>query len=250
MTELETNNFLALLPLKNVVILPKSIIPIIVGRAASIEAVEQSMRQNKTIFITAQKHPDVEQPTEADVYQVGTRSQILQVMRMPKGTLKILVEGISRCKIVSTDYSEKFMQVTCEDMPTHFIENELELEAIWRQLKALYTKYTQYNTKAPADLFANVRTHEDIDNITDTIAVHINLSFDERQEILELADLAERMLRISGLLKREMEILETEERIRGRVQTRFIYQYFYKKNNFGYGNRRQFLISYKKGFIC
>ena len=89
---------LALLPLKNVVILPKSIIPIIVGRASSVAAVEYSLRHNKSIFITAQKHPDVEQPTEDDVYTYGTRSIILQVMRMPKGTLKILVEGICRAK--------------------------------------------------------------------------------------------------------------------------------------------------------
>lgn len=215
----EKNNFLALLPLKNVVILPKSIIPIIVGRASSIEAVEQSMKNNKSIFITAQKHPDVEQPTEADVFTVGTRSTILQVMRMPKGTLKILVEGISRAKVVETDYSENFMQVTCEDMPTEYKENNLELEAIWRQLKTLYNKYAQLNTKAPSDLLTNIKATEDMDNIADTIAVHINLSFSERQEILEQADLAERMIRICGYIKREIEILETEERIKGRVQT-------------------------------
>lgn len=215
----QKNNFLALLPLKNVVILPKSIIPIIVGRASSIEAVEQSMRNNKSIFITAQKHPDVEQPTAEDVFTVGTRSTILQVMRMPKGTLKILVEGIARASIVETDYSEAYMQVTCEDMPTIYLDNTIELEAIWRQMKTLYTKYSQLNSKAPADLLSNVKSKEDMDNIADTIAVHINLSFDERQEILELADLAERMIRIAGFIKREIEILETEERIKGRVQT-------------------------------
>src|SRR5437870_5439996 len=91
-------SFLALLPLKNVVILPKSIIPIIVGRASSIQAVEYSLKHNKSIFVTAQKHPDVEQPTEKDVFVHGTRATILQVMRMPKGTLKILVEGICRAK--------------------------------------------------------------------------------------------------------------------------------------------------------
>ena len=113
MIENETldHSVLALLPLKNVVILPKSIIPIIVGRASSIAAVEYSLKHNNTIFITAQKHPDVEHPTQEDVYSYGTRSTILQVMRMPKGTLKILVEGICRAKIVKAESVESFITV-------------------------------------------------------------------------------------------------------------------------------------------
>ena len=102
------SSVLALLPLKNVVILPKSIIPIIVGRASSVAAVEYSLRHNKSLFITAQRHPDVEQPSVDDVYEYGTRSTILQVMRMPKGTLKILVEGICRSKMVKAEPADGF----------------------------------------------------------------------------------------------------------------------------------------------
>ncbi len=209
---------LALLPLKNVVILPKSIIPIIVGRASSVAAVEYSLRHNKSIFITAQKHPDVEQPTEDDVYHYGTRSIILQVMRMPKGTLKILVEGICRAKVVKTEAAEGFLTVEVEDLPTTSLDKTVELEALWRQLKNLYNSYAQLNPKIPADLMVAVKSPEDMDNIVDTLAVHLNLSFEERQEILEVADLKDRITKLAGFLQREIDILETEERIRGSIQ--------------------------------
>ena len=208
---------LALLPLKNV-ILPKSIIPIIVGRASSVAAVEYSLKHNKSIFITAQIQPDIEHPTENDVFIHGTRSTILQVMRMPKGTLKILVEGICRSKIVKSEMVENFMTVEVEDLPTTSLKKTVELEALWRQLKALYASYAQLNTKIPVDLMASVKNSEDMDNIVDTLAVHLNLSFEERQEILEVADLKERIIKLCAFLQREIDILETEERIRGSIQ--------------------------------
>lgn len=213
----DSNQTLALLPLKNVVILPKSIIPIIVGRASSIAAVEASLKNSKHIFITAQKHSDVEHPSQDDVFQYGTKSTILQVMRMPKGTLKILVEGLSRSKIKSTRSVGEYLEADIEDLPTNH-ESSIELEALWRQLKNLYTTYAELNSKVPSDLMANVKSPEDMDIITDTLAVHINLSFDEKQQLLELYDLRERITKLCAFLQREIEILETEERIRGTIQ--------------------------------
>lgn len=221
MTENEHMNdsrTLALLPLKNVVILPKSIIPIIVGRPSSVAAVEYSLKHNKSIFITAQIHPDIEHPTEQDVFIHGTRSTILQVMRMPKGTLKILVEGICRSKMVKSEQFENFITVEVEDLPTTSLEKTIELEALWRQLKNLYGAYAQLNAKIPADLMTSVKSSEDMDNIVDTLAVHLNLSFEERQEILEVADLKDRIIKLCAFLQREIDILETEERIRGSIQ--------------------------------
>ncbi len=210
-------NFLALLPLKNVVILPKSIIPVIVGRASSVEAVEYALKNNQPIFITAQKHPDIEHPTEKDLFNYGTKATILQVMRMPKGTLKILVEGICRSKFLSTERIDNFLAVHCEDLKSD-TEKTVELEAIWRTLKDTYNSYLKINTKLPADLFQNAKTVEDMDNLADTLSVQINLSFDERQQILELVDLKERLIKLTAYLQKEIEILETEERIKGRVQ--------------------------------
>ena len=220
-TDAQHESFLPLLPLKNVVILPKSIIPIIVGRASSIEAVEYALKHNKAIFITAQKDAATEEPTINDVFSHGTRSSILQVMRMPNGALKILAEGVCRAQIVDIkeEVSDSFLGVTYKDLPTTGLEETVELEAVWRQLKSLYSAYTKLNEKAPTDLTLMTKSSEDMDYITDTIAVHVNLTFNERQLILEIVNLQERMLKLCSLLKKEIEILQTEQRIRGRIQT-------------------------------
>ncbi len=216
----EQGEFLSLLPLKNVVILPKSIIPIIVGRASSIQAVEYALKHNNTIFITSQKDSRVESPTHNDVFTHGTRSTILQVMRMPNGSLKILAEGVCRSRIVKAQQGEDFMGVICQDLPTTGLEMSVEVEAVWRQLKDLYAAYAKLNDKVPADLALQAKNALDIDYLTDTIAVHINtLSFDERQTILETINLIDRMLKLCGMLSKEIEILQTEQRIRGRIQT-------------------------------
>ncbi len=215
-----TESFLPLLPLKNVVILPKSIIPIIVGRPTSIKAVEYALKHDKMVFITAQKDPKTEVPGLEDVFHYGTQSIILQVMRMPNGALKILAEGLQRAKVISAEQHEGFLGVHCQIVPTTNNERTIELEAIWRQLQSLYHAYTQHNEKAPTELTAMVKTVQDMDHITDTIAVHItNLSFEERQSLLEMTDLQERMLRVCSFLKKEIDIIQTEQRIRGRVQT-------------------------------
>jgi ATP-dependent Lon protease len=212
--------YLPLLPLKNVVILPKSIIPIIVGRPSSIEAVEFALKNNSSLFITAQKNSKVETPSEQDIFEFGTRSAILQVMRMPNGSLKLLAEGICRSQIEKFDQTHAFMSVYCKDLPTTSIEPTNELEALWRQLKTLYAEYAKLNDKIPADLTANVKTPQEMDHIADTIAVQIkNLSFDDRQELLETIDLKKRMFTLCKFINKEIEILETEQRIRGRIQT-------------------------------
>lgn len=215
----DDRQFLALLPLKNVVLLPKSILPIIVGRPSSIKSVEYALKQDKAIFISAQKDPDIEQPIEADIYDHGTRAIILQVMRMPNGSLKILVEGVSRAKITETVYTEELTGVYIEDLDTEFPKKETELDAIWRTLKTLYTTYAKLNEKAPQDLVSIDKTPEDVDYVVDTIAVHLSLSFDERQHILETTNLKKRIVTISLILKKEIEILEVEQKIKGHIQT-------------------------------
>lgn len=215
----DKNDILALLPLKNVVILPKSIIPIIVGRKSSISAVEFALKHNNTIFITAQKESNIENPTEKDIFEHGTRSTILQVMRMPNGALKILAEGICRATISKIEPQDNFLGVHCEDVQTLDLDDTIELEALWRQLKNLYLSYAKLNDKIPADLMATAKTPQEMDYTIDTAAVHIQLSIIERQEILETPALKKRMLKLCGYLTKEIEIIQTEQRIRGRIQT-------------------------------
>lgn len=210
---------LPLLPLKNVVILPKSIIPIIVGRDLSIKAVEFALKHNRSLFITAQKDPKTEDPTVDDLFQIGTRSTILQVMRMPNGALKILAEGICRAKMTNLTQVDGFFNVSYTDLTTPNDTLSVELNAIWRQLSTLYQEYAKLNDKASTEIITPIKTVEDMDYSTDTIAVHSNLSFNDRQAILETPDLKERMLAVCALLKKESEILQTEQRIQGHIHT-------------------------------
>jgi len=214
-----TFNRLPLLPLKNVVILPKSIIPIIVGRPLSIKAVEHALNNDRSLFITAQKDPKTESPALDDLFHIGTRANILQVMRMPNGALKILAEGICRAQIDSFDHLDGFMSIEYHDLETTHLNKDVEIEAIWRQLNGLYQSYAALNEKAPAEITAMVKTTEDMDYITDTIVVHSNVSFDDRQNILETINLKERMVRVCSLLQKEIEILQTEQRIQSEIQT-------------------------------
>lgn len=216
----DNEQVLPLLPLKNVVLLPKSIRPIIVGRPLSIKAVEVALKHNRSLFITAQKDDKTESPQENDLFEHGTRSNILQVMRTPNGALKILAEGIARSHIKKFEPAEEYLSVLCEDSPTTGLLPTVELEAIWRQLQSLYTVYASLNDKVPADLTNGVKTAEEMDYAADTIAVHItNLTLIERQALLELANLQERMLKLCALLQKEIDILQAEQRIQGRIQT-------------------------------
>ncbi len=216
----EVDTRLPLLPLKNVVLLPKSIIPIIVGRPISIRAVEHALKHDRSIFITAQKDGDIESPSEEDVFLHGTRSTILQVMRMPNGALKILAEGICRAVASQFEVTDDFISVKVDDTPTYNMDDTVEVEAIWRQLQALYLQYASFNEKVPTDIVKMVKSPQDMDYISDTITVNVNnISFLERQILLEIADLKERMITLCAYLKKEIDILQTEQRIQGRIQT-------------------------------
>jgi len=211
---------LPVLPLKNIVTLPTSIVPVIVGRKSSIKAVEYAVKHNnKTIFVTAQKHPDTEDPEMSDIFAHGTVSTILQIIKMPNGSLKILIEGAQRAKI--TDLQEEnpdFLLANLDYISTIHDSSDSELEAAWRQLDVVYQGYIKFNSKIPTDMTAMARSIKDKDGITDTIAVHANLSFLDRQRILETAEITTRMIDLTILLKNEIDILQVEQRIKGRIQ--------------------------------
>jgi ATP-dependent Lon protease len=214
----EIKNIFPVLPLKNVIALPKGIIPVIVGREVSIKAVEAALQSNKKIFVTTQKKIDTENPTITDLYRVGVRASILQVARMPNGSLKILIEGIVRARIVELRQSEPFLSVLGQDMISISIEKEAERKALWRNLYSLFKEYVRYNEKVPSDLLSIFKGSEDLDFLTDSIAIQLPLSLPERQELLETLDLRERTIRLSAMLNEEVEILKTDKSIRKRIQ--------------------------------
>jgi ATP-dependent Lon protease len=216
---IDAGNVLPILPLKNLVTLPTSIIPVIVGRKSSIRAVEKALKHHeKMIFVTTQKDQETENPESADIFHHGTISMILQKMKMPNGSLKILIEGISRAKMIAMHDEKGFKSATVEELPTPEDESKIEVEAAWRQLKSAYTAYAKCNNKIPSDLTSKAKDFVDKDCMTDTIAVHADLSVEDRQEILETVPLTKRMMLVSVILKKELEILEAEQRIKGHVQ--------------------------------
>ncbi len=210
---------LPVLPLKNLVALPKSIIPVVVGREVSIKAIDAAMRTNKEIFVTTQKSIDTENPTLNDVFSVGTRAVIVQVARMPNGTLKILIEGISRSQVVTEEHVDGYLAVTAQDIVPVPLDNSADNVALWRNLYELFTEYVNLNEKLAQDVLSLFHGLDDIDHLCDTIAVQMHLDFLDRQELLEMADLKKRAMKLAIILQKEIEILKAEKSIRKRVQS-------------------------------
>ncbi len=171
------------------------------------------------LFISTQKNVEVEHPTGQDVYENGTRAVILDAVRNPKNGYKILVEGLGRAIIEEHEPREGFLGVRYRSLPTTPTQKTIELEALWRHLKSLYAQYASFNEKVPADLMATAESLSEIDTIADTLAIHANLSFDQRLEILKTPDLKERLITLSRFLSKELEIMETDRRIKNRVQS-------------------------------
>ncbi len=210
--------FLPVLPLKNMVALPKSIIPVVVGRDISINAVKFAAENNKEIFVSAQKLENVDNPGVADLFKIGTKANILQIARMPNGTFKILIEGICRSEIQSEQQSDGFLGVIAKDMTAENDLNSESLSALWRNLFEKFKTYVSLNSKISEEILVMFKGPQDLDYLTDTIAVQLPLSFHQRQEILELVDLEKRSIHLSVLLEKEIAVLETEQKIKKRVQ--------------------------------
>lgn len=210
--------FLPVLPLKNMVALPKSIVPVVVGRDISIKAVEFAAKNNKEVFVSAQRSESVETPNVSDLFDIGTRAIILQIARMPNNTFKILIEGICRAQIQAEQQSEGFLGVLAKDIDAGIIQDTAKNNALWRTLYEDFKEYISLNEKISPDLLALFKGPQDLDYLTDTIAVQLPLDFLQRQAVLNLIDLEERAVHLSVLLKKEIEVLLTAQKIKKRVQ--------------------------------
>ena len=211
-------NFYPVLPLKNVVAMPRNIIPVIVGRDISIKAVEHSLKHKKEMFVTSQKTSDIKVPTDRDIFEYGIKAVILQATRLPNGTLKILIEGICRAKMVDVKQADGFMVVAIEEYPIPLLEKTPENEALWRTIRDLFKTYVRNNEKVPNELLEMFEGLADLDYLCDTVTSHIQLKLKERQKILETIDLKKRAEKLIKLLKSEIEVIKTEKKIKKRVQ--------------------------------
>jgi ATP-dependent Lon protease len=216
-SKLTEQTTLPLLPLRDVVVFPHMVIPLFVGRPKSIKALEAAMEQGKSIMLAAQKAAAKDEPSASDIYEIGCVANILQMLKLPDGTVKVLVEGAQRARINHIS-----------DSPTHFIADltpinsevgdDSEVEAMRRAIVQQFDQYVKLNKKIPPEILASLAGIDDAGRLADTVAAHLPLKLEQKQVILEIFNVAKRLEHLLGQLEGELDILQVEKRIRGRVK--------------------------------
>jgi len=207
------------LSLRDVVVYPHMVIPLFVGRDRSILALDQSMNVDKRIVLVTQRSADIDEPTEADLFDVGTLATVLQLLKLPDGTTKVLVEGGERVKIKSFNDDNGYFEARWELLPVEDQCSEQELEVTMRSLVSLFEQYVKLNRKIPPELLTTLAGIEDASRLADTVAAHLAIRLEEKQALLEKGNVSDRIDKLMGLVEGEIEVLQLEKRIRGRVKT-------------------------------
>ena len=213
----QDTGFLPLLPLRDVVVYPHLVIPLFVGRAKSVKALEIASEGNKQIFLVAQKSANKDEPEASDLYDVGTIASVLQMLKLPDGTVKVLVEGVSRAKLAEFQDTDDCFTAKAEvivDDP----EDDHEIQALMRTVFTQFDQYVKLNKKIPPEILTSLATIEDASRLADTITAHLTLKLEEKQSILEMFSVSQRLEHLLGLMEGEIDILQVEKRIRGRVK--------------------------------
>ncbi len=208
---------LPVLPLRDVVVYPHMVIPLFVGRDKSIRALEAAMEADKEILLVAQKAASEDDPTVDDIYRVGTLSSILQLLKLPDGTVKVLVEGSRRARIESFIDTEEYFAAQIAPLET-LLMDEREAEVLSRSVLNQFDQYVKLNKKIPPEVLSSLSGIDDPHRMVDTIAAHMSLKIEEKQEILEIDGLRERFEHLLALIESELDLLQVEKRIRGRVK--------------------------------
>ena len=205
------------LPLRDIVVYPKMIVPLFVGREKSINALQEVVDKDQNIILTTQKDAAIEDPTSSDVYHVGTIGTVLQLLRLPDGTVKVLIEGLERVKIDKFYNTKSFMEANVTILP-EIENNNQELEALVRAVLSQFEEYVKLSKKTPPEVLVAVNQIEDYSKLADTIASHLALKIPEKQALLEGTTLSERFEQILGFMDAEITMLEVENRIKNRVK--------------------------------
>lgn len=208
---------LPMLPLRDVVVFPHMVIPLFVGRPRSIRALEKAMEASKHIMLVAQKLASKDDPNFDDLYSVGTIASILQMLKLPDGTVKVLVEGNQRINITGFNDADGYYIAHGEPIEDA-LPTDLELEAMRRTLLTQFDSFIKLNKKIPPEILASLSGIEDPGRLADTIAAHLPLKLEQKQAILEMPELKARLEHLTGLMETEIDILQVEKRIRGRVK--------------------------------
>jgi len=215
---IQQDELVPVLPLRDVVVYPNMVIPLFVGRGKSIEALEFAMRDNKQILLVAQREATVDEPGFDDLYKIGTLAIILQLLKLPDGTIKVLVEGKQRCKILRYEEVNGYFCAAVADIEEHLTLEADELDVLQRTLTTSFEQYVKLNNKIPPEVLNSLANIDDPSRFADTIAAHMTLKLDEKQKMLELGDVAQRLENLMILMEGERDLLEMEKRIRTRVK--------------------------------
>ena len=213
----ENTSILPLLPLRDVVVFPHMVIPLFVGRPKSIKALEAAMEEGKNVVLVAQKSAANDDPTPEDLYAVGSVASILQMLKLPDGTVKVLVEGVHRAHIHRVINEKENYEAEVSPIPQDEGDNN-EVEAMRRSLFAQFDQYVKLNKKIPPEVLTSLSGIDSASRLSDTIAAHLPLKLEQKQQILENFDVPARLEQLLGLLETEIDILQVEKRIRGRVK--------------------------------
>ncbi len=211
------NKVMPVLPLRDVVVYPYMVIPLFVGREKSIKSLEAAMAGDKQILLIAQQSASLDEPQVDDIYSIGTVSNILQLLKLPDGTIKVLVEGIERTRLLNYVTESPFFTAEVELMASSPLD-ERESSILLRSLLNQFEQYVKLNSKVPPEILSSLSSIEDAGRLVDTIAAHMSLKIEEKQNLLELLDTQVRLEKMMALLESEIDLLQVEKRIRGRVK--------------------------------
>jgi len=206
-----------LLPLRDIIVFPHMVVPLFVGRQKSIAALEAAMEADQTILLAAQRDAKTNEPAPADIHSVGTVGTVVQLLRLPDGTVKVLVEGKHRARICDYVSEDSYYSVEVEVVEEQGAEGP-EFEVLLRSVNTTFESYVRLNKKIPPEMVTTVASIEDASRLADTIVSHLGIKLEDKQQLLETFSVAERVEKVLGFLRAEMEILEVEKRIRSRVK--------------------------------
>lgn len=206
------------LPLRDVVVYPHMVIPLFVGREKSIHALDSAMADNKQILLVAQKSAEVDDPGADDIHMVGTLASILQLLKLPDGTIKVLVEGVERARLENLQIEGEFFSADISPLTYEESLDEREVEVLTRSILGLFDQYVKLNKKVPPEILTSLAGIDEPSRLADTIAAHMSLKIEDKQKILEVADPRQRLEHLMGLIDAELDLLQIEKRIRGRVK--------------------------------
>lgn len=211
------NLLIPLLPLRDIIVFPHMVVPLFVGRQKSIRALEEAMKDQKEILLAAQRDAKTNDPGPSDIYSIGTLGVIVQLLRLPDGTVKVLIEGKSRARIKGYKGEQEFLLVEAELIEETW-QRSTEVEALIRSVNATFESYVKLNKKIPTEMIASIAAIDDPGRLADTIVAHLGIKLEDKQSLLEAFDPAERLEKVLGFMRSEIEILEVEKRIRTRVK--------------------------------